>query len=510
MTTKSKSKSKFMRYGSGLLAPLPGAGTAVFIVLMTLYPLALGARNYRIGDSGEGLVWRPAALQLDLTWMHVLTDVVAALYGAWCSHKALSPRCPVGAPWNGGSQWRHYGIPLVKGCLICALTYATAMTPSIGWTLWQTGASFPWETLLFGMTMPAILFAVGFTCGVLMGNRWALPVSGLLASGYVCIGFLVVHPTIPNGVFPRHWGSRWMAVFPLADSGMGTEPGIAIDPWMVVVRLAFTAVVVLSSWCACAVYADGYGRSAMRARSLAAWLAPVLACSLAIGTAGPYMWVRSAPFTPVCEETQPAGIRVCSHLEDSMMRQRYLQLFSSFVTWFPEQWEPLQEHPLTVLLGNAFTTTDGTRPYNLTDDGLQLAMTTSGTTVRLHTDTVLSGDDIAQNVLDIAIRATDQWIPAPCAATAREQVFNRTTLSDNADVTAFLLQEMPYRMAALSGWDSGILPGSAQDEAAQAVDASDDERFRDFIEHNINGIDTCGITPQHLLDAFAPDGKTAS
>lgn len=498
---------RLRRFGCGVLSPLPGFSTLVFVLLMVVYPFTLAVRNYHVGDMDPSLALRAASLQLDLTWMHVATDIVAALYGAWVACKACSPRCPVAAPWRVGSSWRAYGVALCKGGMVCATAYVGAMLPTCIWTISRTQSGLPVSALVFGMTMPVVLFSFGFSLGVFVGSRWALVPAAGLALAY-CIAGLLIPSRVPSGeVLPRAWGSSWMVVLPMVDSGMRSEPGVRFNPWMTTARAVFCLMVIACAWWACAMRASRFGEH----NHTISWVygclvVPVVVYGVVMSLCGPHAWVRSTPFTPVCQRSTTGSVQVCAHPDDTAILHRYSKIVLSFDSWFPTDWSLREKYPVTVLLGNSFTSSDQAKTYNLTDRGMSLITRNGATPVQLQTDTANSTLDLS-DVTDVASHLVDRWMPAPCAKRAMQDVFNINRLRDGADVTAYVREQMPMRMAELADWHVGVMPGSAHDQTAQNILELEDEQFRTMVRTHMSELEQCQVNPKQVAVTLSEETR---
>lgn len=497
------------RLGIGILAPLAGPSTAIFVLLMAAYPLLMSLRNYGLGGLGPDPVLRESALLVDLTWMHLGTSCIAILYGTWLAAKVASSRCPINAWWSSGCMVRRFITPMGKGAIICAGAYGAAMLPAITRTQYTTTAAFPWGAWIFGMTMPAIMFVFGYAIGVFIGNQWALVPSLVVALLYAASGFFVRTSMPASDVYPRHWGSRWTGVLPVVDSGMGFEPGLRLDRWFVVIRCVFRMVVLCSCAVGCMAFAGGYGWKTWKAASVSI-ITPIVIVGLIIGYMGPRPWVRSEPFMPVCKQVTGVALTICSHPDDTAVRDKYTRALTSFASWFSPKWALSRQRAITVLLGNSFTSSDPNRPYNLTEAGSRMVTAGGPSVIQMHTDTVSAATIDFSDIRDLSTALIDIWLPAECAAEARRHVFDRDQLMNGADVTAFILTQLPDRMDNLAGLGHGYtLTGAARDEAARILMAMNDEQFRKFVTDHEASIGACQVSPDGVIgNAVQSDGGT--
>lgn len=502
--------------GNGLLTralhPLSPVSSLVFFVAMLAYPLVLAVRNYGVASSLPGLPPTNAALQLDLTWMHVASDVIACMYGAWCSYKACSARCAVNPPWSGGNPVRRYGVPMAKGAVISALSYALACLPAVVKTIHDGSGPFPLGSLLVGMSALAMMFVFGFALGVVWGSRWSLVPAAIVPMVLIWVGVMAVRPSFPSGrIFPRLWGSSWGAILPVVDTGIGSEPGLRVNPQAVALRMAVMLLVAFVSVAACAMCSLPWRHASVRVVSCLTVLFLIPAASGGVAAlVGPAQWERSAPFTPRCESIGESGMTVCSHPDDSAKLGRYVRYMQSMASWFPPGW--VHEHQgmdgIVILLGNSFTPTTSDAQWNLTRRGSEILDGLGGKPIEILTDTITTRTGRYSDLLDISSYVTKAWIPADCAASAAGAVDSQKSLDDPAALTAFVLDQVPYRMRNIAYAKSlGSLPGGAQDKAASVLNDADDETFRIFVRSNMQALDQCAMTPQQVLDDAALKGR---
>lgn len=496
--------------------PLSSISTMVFIIAMLLYPLMTSISNYRIGQDAALRVTSNAALQLDLTQMHLFADIIACLWGAWAACRACAAHSMIRPPWSGGSPVRAYGIPMLKGSLICAVTYLLAVTPAMVQTLLLVDGPPPVGAALMGMAVPATMFSLGYALGVICASRWAT-VPALLISATICVGgMLLTLPRIPEGrTAERAWGSPWATALPIMSTGLGSEPGISINPWAVVVRIALSTAIMGCAFWSCTLIAQHWGtmkRLWLTVVSLAVSLAlPAALCTL-VGLAGPSPWLRSKPFTPVCS---PVGgnITVCSHPNDSTRRQTYLLWMKSVASWFAAEdanGNSAMNRTLgtVVLLGNAFTPTEAEaatgHAWHVTEQGEIMIRNAGDDVVQMMTDTVTERTSEYSDLSDLTTHIANKALQAPCSQEAFAKVMDDDALSDGASVTAFVRVQLPYRMRAdayaqTGGGTGGTRSGGAQDKAAQLLSNASDDDFREFVRNNLDALRQCQVTPQQVL-----------
>ena len=490
-----------------LLNPLSPVSSLVFFLSMMVYPAALSVRNYGVGRSDASpWVLTDAALQLDLTWMHLMTDVIACIFGAWSAWKACSPQSMVAPPWIGGSAVRRYGVPVLKGAALCSLAYATGCLPAIVQTLQSTGGLAPLGALLMGMAMPAAMFALGYALGAIMGSRWSLVPATLLPAALCWGSVFLLMPRTPKGdVFPRAWGSPLAVAMPVMDTGIGAEPGLSINPSAVTVRWVLVAVVLTASTAACILTAQWW-------RPGLSWIVAPLAVLLLVPTAagglvamsGPAEWRRSAPFTPVCKSIDGVPLSVCAHPDDGAQLRRYIRYMHSVASWFPKE-SVEGSSGLVLLLGNAFTPTSHGQAWNLTDRGLTELQHLGGKKIQVMTDTVTERTGQYSDLADITETIVKEFIHADCSAMALKNVYKQRTLDDGASVSAFVLEQLPQRMRetayeALGGGNGSSGMGSARGPAADLLNDATNEEFHAYVRRNLSEIERCAVTPSDVID----------
>lgn len=490
-----------------LLNPLSPVSSLVFFLSMMVYPAALSVRNYGVGRSDASpWVLTDAALQLDLTWMHLMTDVIACIFGAWSAWKACSPQSMVAPPWIGGSAVRRYGVPVLKGAALCSLAYATGCLPAIVQTLQSTGGLAPLGALLMGMAMPAAMFALGYALGAIMGSRWSLVPATLLPAALCWGSVFLLMPRTPKGdVFPRAWGSPLAVAMPVMDTGIGAEPGLSINPSAVTVRWVLVAVVLTASTAACILTAQWW-------RPGLSWIVAPLAVLLLVPTAagglvamsGPAEWRRSAPFTPVCKSIDGVPLSVCAHPDDGAQLRRYIRYMHSVASWFPKD-SVEGSSGLVLLLGNAFTPTSHGQAWNLTDRGLTELQHLGGKKIQVMTDTVTERTGQYSDLADITETIVKEFIHADCSAMALKNVYKQRTLDDGASVSAFVLEQLPQRMRetayeALGGGNGSSGMGSARGPAADLLNDATNEEFHAYVRRNLSEIERCAVTPSDVID----------
>ena len=490
-----------------LLNPLSPVSSLVFFLSMMVYPAALSVRNYGVGRSDASpWVLTDAALQLDLTWMHLMTDVIACIFGAWSAWKASSPQSMVAPPWIGGSAVRRYGVPVLKGAALCSLAYATGCLPAIVQTLQSTGGLAPLGALLMGMAVPAAMFALGYALGAIMGSRWSLVPATLLPAALCWGSVFLLMPRTPKGdVFPRAWGSPLAVAMPVMDTGIGAEPGLSINPSAVTVRWVLVAVVLTASTAACILTAHWW-------RPGLSWIVAPLAVLLLVPTAagglvamsGPAEWRRSAPFTPVCKSIDGVPLSVCAHPDDGAQLRRYIRYMHSVASWFPKD-SVEGSSGLVLLLGNAFTPTSHGQAWNLTDRGLTELQHLGGKKIQVMTDTVTERTGQYSDLADITETIVKEFIHADCSAMALKNVYKQRTLDDGASVSAFVLEQLPQRMRetayeALGGGNGSSGMGSARGPAADLLNDATNEEFHAYVRRNLSEIERCAVTPSDVID----------
>ena len=491
-----------------LLNPLSPVSSLVFFLSMMAYPAALSVRNYGVGQS-DASPWAltDAALQFDLTWMHLVTDVIACMFGAWSAWKACSPRSMVAPPWIGGPSVRRYGVPVLKGAALSSLAYVAGCLPAIVQTLRFTGGSVPVGALLMGMAVPAAMFALGYALGAIMGSRWSLVPATLLPAA-LCWGSLVLlMPRIPKGdVFPRAWGSPLAVVMPMMDTGIGAEPGLSINLSAVTVRWILVAVVLAASTAACMLTAHQWqpGLSWIVAPLAVLLLVPTAAGGL-VAISGPAEWRRSAPFTPVCKSIDGVPLSVCSHPDDGAHLKRYMRYMRSVASWFPKD-SVEGSSGLVLLLGNAFTPTSHGQAWNLTGQGLAELEHLGGKKIQIMTDTVTERTGRYSDLADVTQAIVKEFVHADCAATALKNVYKQRTLDDGASVSAFVLEQLPQRMRetvyeSMGSRGSGASGmGSARGPAADLLNDATNEEFHAYVRRNLSGLERCAITPSDVIN----------
>ena len=490
-----------------LLNPLSPVSSLVFFLSMMVYPAALSVRNYGVGRSDASpWVLTDAALQLDLTWMHLMTDVIACIFGAWSAWKACSPQSMVAPPWIRGSAVRRYGVPVLKGAALCSLAYATGCLPAIVQTLQSTGGLAPLGALLMGMAVPAAMFALGYALGAIMGSRWSLVPATLLPAALCWGSVFLLMPRTPKGdVFPRAWGSPLAVAMPVMDTGIGAEPGLSINPSAVTVRWVLVAVVLTASTAACILTAHWW-------RPGLSWIVAPLAVLLLVPTAagglvamsGPAEWRRSAPFTPVCKSIDGVPLSVCAHPDDGAQLRRYIRYMHSVASWFPKD-SVEGSSGLVLLLGNAFTPTSHGQAWNLTDRGLTELQHLGGKKIQVMTDTVTERTGQYSDLADITETIVKEFIHADCSAMALKNVYKQRTLDDGASVSAFVLEQLPQRMRetayeALGGGNGSSGMGSARGPAADLLNDATNEEFHAYVRRNLSEIERCAVTPSDVID----------
>lgn len=492
-----------------LLNPLSPISSLVFFLSMMAYPAALSVRNYGVGRPDASLRVLPnAALQLDLTWMHLVTDVIACMFGAWSAWKACSPRSMIAPPWIGGSAVRRYSAPVLKGAALCSLAYVAGCLPAIVQTLQSTGGSVPLGALLMGMAVPAAMFALGYALGAIMGSRWSM-VPATLLPAILCWGSVVLLiPRVPKGdVFPRMWGSALSVVMPVMDTGIGAEPGLRINPSAVAMRWILVAVVLAASTGACILTAHRWRRSL-------SWIVAPLVVLLLVPTAAGGLvamsslaeWRRSVPFTPVCKSIDGVPLSVCAHPDDDAQLRRYMRYMQSVASWFPKD-SVEGRSGLVLLLGNAFTPTTHGQAWNLTGQGLAELRQLGGKKIQVMTDTVTERTGRYSDLADVTEAIVKEFIHADCAATALKNVYTQRTLDGGASVSAFVLEQLPQRMRetayeSLGGGSAISGLGSARGPAADLLNDATNEDFHAYVRRNLSDIERCTVTPSDVIDGL--------
>ena len=491
-----------------LLNPLSPVSSLVFFLAMMSYPAVSSVSNYGIGRSDVSLfALTNAQLQLDLTFMHLVTDVIACMFGAWGAWKACSPRSMVAPPWIGGSAVRRYGVPVLKGAALCALAYAAGCLPAIVQTLRFTGGSVPVGALLMGMAVPAAMFALGYSFGTIMGSRWSLAPATLLPAALCWVSVMLLMPRTPRGdVFPQSWGSPLAVAMPVMNTGIGAEPGLSINPSAVTARWVLVVVVLAASTAACIL-------TAHRWRPGLSWIVAPLAVLLLVPTAagglvamsGPAEWRRSAPFTPVCKSIDGVPLSVCAHPDDDAHLRRYMRYMRSAASWFPKD-SVEDSSGLVLLLGNAFTPTTHGQAWNLTGQGMTELQHLGGKKIQVMTDTVTERTGRYSGLENVTEAIVKEFVHADCAATALENVYKQRTLDDGASVSAFVLEQLPQRMRetvyeSMGSRGSGASGmGSARGPAADLLNDATNEEFHAYVRRNLSGLERCAITPSDVIN----------
>ncbi|MCT6900634.1 MAG: hypothetical protein M3Z40_06265 [Bifidobacterium sp.] len=412
----------------------------------------------------------------------------------------------VAPPWIGGSAVLRYGVPVLKGAVLCALAYVAGCFPAIIQTLRFTGGSVPVGALLMGMAVPAAMFALGYALGAIMGSRWSLVPATLLPAALCWGSVFLLMPRTPKGdVFPRAWGSPLAAAMPVMDTGIGAEPGLSINPSAVTVRWVLVAVVLTASTAACILTAHWW-------RPGLSWIVAPLAVLLLVPTAagglvamsGPAEWRRSAPFTPVCKSIDGVPLSVCAHPDDGAQLRRYIRYMHSVASWFPKD-SVEGSSGLVLLLGNAFTPTSHGQAWNLTDRGLTELQHLGGKKIQVMTDTVTERTGQYSDLADITETIVKEFIHADCSAMALKNVYKQRTLDDGASVSAFVLEQLPQRMRetayeALGGGNGSSGMGSARGPAADLLNDATNEEFHAYVRRNLSEIERCAVTPSDVID----------
>lgn len=506
----------FLTVVNSLAWPLPASSSLVFLLLMIAYPLTLGSRNYGFGQAPGSVIVTNAHLQLDLSWMHVLSDVFAAMYGAWVAYKACSPRSMISPPWRGTPVSR-YVIPMVKAGLLCAVSYPIACAPAIYVTLANSPGPFPWYPLLSGM---AVLFAMcccGFACGVITGSRWSVLIIAIMVLPLCAAGMFLIHQPIPQGdTFPRTWGNPLSLIMPVSDTGIGAEPGLRMTFSGFLVRTAFFLIVAVSSVLACVVvsYTWTLSRRTYYIKATTALLVMPVLTAGGIAWVGPAMWARTEPFTPVCENVEQSGIVVCSHPDDIAHRRQYVHYVQAALQWVPAtgRYNTANHGDLYLLLGNAFTPTGSDTHWNITKQGTVMISDANATAIELMTDTVTTRNSQYSDLSDMMRAVVERELPAPCAADARSTVFKQDYLHDGADITAFILEQLPLAMRATAynsvpvGLTTQYYVDDSSDQTIQILGTADDHALQSFISRNAADIESCSLTAQKVAqDPIAED-----
>lgn len=514
ITPQLKSDAASLGFLTRLLWPLSPVSTGIFSLAMLVVPLLLSVRNFGIGSDPSTLALSNAALQLDLLWMHLVPDIIACMFGAWSSFKASSRRSLISPPWRGGSlknDLRRYALPLGKGMFISLLIYCLSCLPAIIQTLAHTSGPSPLPALLMGACEPALLFALGFTLGVLMESRWSLAAAFVLSALLCWAGLMLFSPTIPSGkTFPRQWGSALGIVLPIIDTGMGSEPGITINPLALASRYALLLAFTATCLAAC------LAASRLWRLSSSSWLTSSVAILILVpaligGTlawSGPKIWIRSASFTPLCTEIPRIQVSVCSHPDDKARNRRYYSYMRSAAGWFPQSQPSLEKSQekiknITLLLGNSFTSTQTTSPWNLSRRGLSLVKNRKGLVLQVSTDTLTQETAPYSDLARVMAYLSDHRLHAPCAQNALQKINNLDRLTTGPEVTAYIFEQLPQRMASLAyskngGSPQSIFADSSQDKTVQLLQNSPDSRLQSFVAKNLPALEKCTISPQEV------------
>lgn len=497
--------------------PIPLVSTIVFFALMVAYPLMLGFRNYGIGQGAGSVMLSNAQLQLDLSWMHVTSDVVAGMYGAWIAYRVCSARSMICPPWKGVPTSR-YAIPMVKAGLVCACSYVIACGPAIYMTMRSVGGPFPWYPLLSGMVVLFAMCCFGFAVAVITGSRWSLLLVGLILFLLCVAGMYAIRWPTPEGVtFPRTWGDPLSLVLPISDTGIGAEPGLHMTTWGVVVRAGFYLIIAVGALAACGVFSRSWMKNhkahVVKAVCVLA-LVPIVAGGL-VAWVGPGMWARAEPFTPVCDNVEQSGVVVCSHPDDTAKQHRYVSYVRAALAWMPQAGthdDRGRHHDLYFLLGNSFTAASSSERWNLSDQGKTMIPHANATVIELMTDTITMKNSVYSDPADMMRAIVENKLPAPCAASAAQTVFEQDALHGGADISAFILEQLPTAMRATAygsmpvGLSSQYYVDGSSDKTIKILGTADDQALQDFIHRHATEIGTCSLTPETVAnDPIAQD-----
>lgn len=495
--TKSHKKCTIV---SHIMSPLSLISSCVFSLFLIAYPIFLGVANFLAHNNNYAL-W----LRIDVTWMHCLSDIVACIFGAWCSCKACSPRCLVNPAWCAGKSASRYAIPILKGAILCSLLYCVSILP----TVIQSDVNitnFPYFPLLCGGVTPSAFFAIGFTLGVIIGNRWAIVFSALLSFAIIwcCIYGVIImrNGTIPQGdIFPRYWGSSLYAILPVSDAGIGAEPGLRMNPWLVTLRIFFVCVVIVSCILCCAHIRYFWQKgSYWRIKAISLSLIMPIVCACCIAMWGPKPWIRSGPFVPQCTTFKDTAFSVCVHPEEAYIRKlRAVKHLKTVASWFPKNQRDSQGKGIVLVLGNAFTPTNTEKSWNLTNSGLIKLRNLKATVIQQQTDTFVRRSEKYGDMTGIAQEVLQRFVPAKCASSAMKEVYVKKNLDSNASVTAFLLAQLPSRISNDVYGSYGFIPGEANDKVAMSINNADDAKLKQFVKNHVKELNQCLITPQQVL-----------
>ncbi|WEV52274.1 hypothetical protein [Bifidobacterium sp. ESL0704] len=504
-----------------LLWPLPFFSTLLFFVLMMAYPLILGIRNYGILNAPGTVGVSNSHLQLDLSWMHVFSDVLAGVYGAWLSCAIYRSQSMIAPLWKGIRASR-YVVPMAKAGLLCAFSYLLACLPAIVRTMSASPGPFPLLPLIGGMMVLSVCCCFGYAIGVMTGSKWSVVGVGI-ALALLCLGgFFAVHPRVPEGsTSPRVWGNGLSAVLPVSDSGIGAEPGLRMSVPGFIVRAAFFLAVAVVCLLACLYMAQSTitRHRAAAIKAICAIVVIPVALGFSIALSGIGIWLRTGPFTPVCENIEQSGVTVCSHPDDQAHRSRYAGYVRSALRWMPTDQISGGQVPakkLYLLLGNAFTPETNQEQWNVDDEGKRMIPENGPNTeaIEIMTDTATQKNRDYSDLSMVMQVIVSQYLPAHCAQVASRTVFEQKTLRNGADVSAFILGQLPIAMRdnAYGNTDTGLSSmydiEGASDRTIKELGSATDSQLQGFIKRNAAAIETCALTPKQVqADSIGRSGK---
>lgn len=517
--TRSFGHKRF--HPGALLWPLPLFSTILFFALMMAYPLMLGIRNYGILDAVGTVGVSNAHLQLDLSWMHMFSDVLAGVYGAWLSYAIYRSQSMIAPLWKGVRASR-YVVPMVKAGLLSALSYPLACLPATVRTMSVSPGPFPLLPIIGGMTVLFVCCCLGYAIGAMTGSKWSVVGVGI-ALALLCLGgFFVVRPKVPEGTTsPRVWGGGLSAVLPVSDSGIGAEPGLRMSVPGFIVRTVFFLAVAVACLLACLYVAQSTitRHRAAATKAICAIVVIPVALGFSIALSGIGIWRRTGPFTPICEDIEQSGVTVCSHPDDRVHHRRYAAYVRSALQWMPADQISGGQVPakkLYLLLGNAFTPETNQEQWNVTDEGKRMisANGPNAEAIEIMTDTATQKNRDYSDLSMVMQVIVSQYLPARCAQAASKTVFEQKILRNGADVTAFILGQLPIAMRdhAYGNNDTGLssmydIEGT-HDKTIKTLGSATDSQLQGFIKRNAAALDTCTLTPKQVqADSIGRNGK---
>lgn len=485
---------------SYILHPLPLVGTIVFIALISFYPIF----NTVLTVTSHYLFSVPW-LRLDLTGMHALSDIMACIFGTWCSVKACAPKSLINPPWCTGYTIKRYAVIILKGALLSSMVYCLSVVPMIIYSCDQGFMPDLWLPLLFGAVVPAAMFAVGFAIGVIVANKWALIVAALFAVALICwsvYGGLMSY-RFPQGKFmERAWGGQLATVLPFTYTGIGPEPGLRMNLITVLLRIFFVCVILLGCIAACSIVANKWALCAgsWRLPALAVLTIIPLTLGSVIACCGPRPWLRSRPFTPICITMQNSAFTVCSHPEDGVHHARAVRQVKRLAKWFPSMESDKNSTKFIFALGNAFTPITPERSWNLNKESISRFQAHNTIVFQQLTDTVsarTSEYSALEDILPIIVR---RLLPAQCAQSELSNIQNKKMLNSNESIAAFIVDQLPRRIVQDMRDDINVsLPYAARDKIALAINEADLPELRAFVYKHFYEINQCKVNTHDVL-----------